>query len=372
MPDWKIFDPSDPAGSTLTTLDHRLGLWLEAIDAGVLPSEGTVPASTSMQLCTGWNLIGFPAAEPRHPRAALASIEGKWKRIFAYDITDTEDPWEIYDVDVPTWANDLERLHPGRGYWILVTEDTTLDFQNDGPLPEVAFTSPADLAVITEPTDILGTVRTPLLESWTLSYRFIGEAEWTQLATSQAPLENAKLATFDPTLLLNGLYEIQLEATDIKNRQVRDTIALHVEGQMKIGHFTLSFIDLQIPLSGLDIQILRTYDSRDKRLGDFGASWTLDIRQGLYQNNRPPRRRLAHSAHRRPLGPAMQRRPRNQEPSDDHPPLRPRGLPFPLGTRKPRNDYLRLHRKGKIRMGRRPPAWHEARDPWPGRSPLPQ
>ncbi len=58
---------------------------------------------------------------------------------------------------------------------------------------------------------------------------------------------------------------------------------------MKIGNFTLSFIDLAIPLSGLDIEIVRTYDSRQRELmGDFGYGWMLDIRQGSYQNNRPP------------------------------------------------------------------------------------
>ena len=27
---------------------------------------------------------------------------------------------------------------------------------------------------------------------------------------------------------------------------------------------------------------------RDKRQGDFGFGWSLDIRQGSYRNNRPP------------------------------------------------------------------------------------
>jgi RHS repeat-associated protein len=58
---------------------------------------------------------------------------------------------------------------------------------------------------------------------------------------------------------------------------------------MKIGNFTLSFVDLAIPLSGLDVEIVRTYDSRQRQMqGDFGQGWTLDIRQGSYRNNRPP------------------------------------------------------------------------------------
>ncbi|MCP3998167.1 MAG: RHS repeat-associated core domain-containing protein [bacterium] len=57
---------------------------------------------------------------------------------------------------------------------------------------------------------------------------------------------------------------------------------------MKIGHFTLSFVDLAIPVSGLDIEVVRTYDSRDKQQRDFGVGWNLDVRQGSYRNNRPP------------------------------------------------------------------------------------
>ena len=33
---------------------------------------------------------------------------------------------------------------------------------------------------------------------------------------------------------------------------------------------------LALPVAGIPIQVTRTYDSRDKRAGDFGAGWTLD------------------------------------------------------------------------------------------------
>ncbi len=49
-----------------------------------------VPATTTIELCEGWNLIGFPAGEPRHPYAALSSIAGKWERIFGYDAFDSQ------------------------------------------------------------------------------------------------------------------------------------------------------------------------------------------------------------------------------------------------------------------------------------------
>ena len=57
-----------------------------------------------------------------------------------------------------------------------------------------------------------------------------------------------------------------------------DQIALTVRGQQKVGNFTLSFNDLTVPVAGLPIQVIRTYDSRDNRQGDFGIGWTLGIK----------------------------------------------------------------------------------------------
>ena len=285
----KVYDPTDPAASDLTVVDHRVGLWVAPTTATVLPSDGTLPASTSIDLCVGWNLIGFPAGEARHPLVALSSIAGKWDRLFGYDAFDSEDPWEIFDPVVPAWANDLRMMQPGRGYWLLVNEATTLTLTNQGPPPTVSITAPVDLAVVTEPTEIIGTVASDRLDSWTLSYRAIGEGEALTLTTGDTPVTDSSFGTFDPTLLLNGLYELELVATDLQGQQITESIAVVVDGRMKIGHFTVSFVDLTVPVAGVPIQIVRTYDSRARNLeGDFGFGWTLDVRQGSYRNNRPP------------------------------------------------------------------------------------
>ena len=46
----------------------------------------------------------------------------------------------------------------------------------------------------------------------------------------------------------------------------------------KVGNFTVAFLDLTVPVSGIPIQVSRTYDSRDKRVGDFGVGWTLGVK----------------------------------------------------------------------------------------------
>ncbi|MCP3998027.1 MAG: hypothetical protein GY722_23650, partial [bacterium] len=57
---WKEYVPSDPAASDLSAVDHRIGMWVKANAAALLPSDGTLPATTTLELCEGWNLIGFP------------------------------------------------------------------------------------------------------------------------------------------------------------------------------------------------------------------------------------------------------------------------------------------------------------------------
>src|SRR5262249_45902722 len=88
---------------------------------------------------------------------------------------------------------------------------------------------------------------------------------------------SAAIGTFDPTLLLNGAYIIRLTSADSLGNPAVDQIGIVVRGQQKIGNFTLSFNDLTIPVAGLPITIVRTYDSRDKRVGDFGVGWTLSL-----------------------------------------------------------------------------------------------
>jgi RHS repeat-associated protein len=285
---WKVYDPADPAGSDLTSVDIKKGLWIEATAGGTLPAFGSEPQAVTLHLCPGWNLIGFPAEEPRSVETVLAPIAGKYARVIGFDIADLSDPWEIYDVAVPGWADDLKLLQPGRGYWILATADADLTILRQQAPVTVALTTPSDLGVVTAPTDVLGTVTGDALQSWTLSYRAEGAADWTRLAAGTSAVTGGRLGAFDPTLLLNGPYELELAATDSLGEIHFADADINVEGQLKVGLFTLTFSDLEVGLAGLPIQILRTYDSRDKSQGDFGIGWRLEIRQGSYTNNRKP------------------------------------------------------------------------------------
>jgi RHS repeat-associated protein len=146
------------------------------------------------------------------------------------------------------------------------------------PPPTVSITSPVDGASVTTQISVTGTVTSAALSSWTLEYEIPGGNVFLPLATGTAPVTNGILGTFDPTLLLNGVAFIQLQATDTSGQtSTAGPISVVVTKNQKIGNFTVSFIDLTVPTAGLPLQIVRTYDSRNKLIGDFGVGWKLDI-----------------------------------------------------------------------------------------------
>ena len=80
----------------------------------------------------GWNLFAYPVQATRNVDDALLSISGHYTTVYSYDTTDTADPWKMYDVTSPDWANDLAALEFGKGYWINVDGDVVLKLKGAG------------------------------------------------------------------------------------------------------------------------------------------------------------------------------------------------------------------------------------------------
>ncbi|MEW6127269.1 MAG: PKD domain-containing protein, partial [Acidobacteriota bacterium] len=156
------------------------------------------------------------------------------------------------------------------------------------PPPTVAINSPADGAEIKAPTAINCTVSDG---NWKLEYALGGDdtltQSWTTLASGSGAVTNAALAQLDTTLLLNGIYALRLSSTNGSGLTASQTIAVIVSGQMKVGNFTLAFSDLNVPVAGLPMEIIRSYDSRDKRTGDFGVGWQLGIKNVRLEKSAP-------------------------------------------------------------------------------------
>jgi RHS repeat-associated protein len=154
-----------------------------------------------------------------------------------------------------------------------------------GPSPQVSITSPKEASDITAPTIVAGTATSPNLDYWTLDYQSAGgTATPITFATGTSATVTG---TFDPTLLLNGNAVIHLTAVDTSGQTATATVTVVVTRNLKIGNFTVAFNDLSVPVAGLPIQVIRTYDSRFKESGDFGVGWRLDVSAAQIAENIP-------------------------------------------------------------------------------------
>ncbi len=154
--------------------------------------------------------------------------------------------------------------------------------------PVVAISTPAKDAEATYLQAIVGTASDPNLMGYTLEQRRTGESSWTQVAQGYQSVQDGALGTLDATLLRDGYYELRLTAHDVNGQSSEVVIPVRVEGQAKVGVVQLSFVDMAVPMAGIPITVVRSYDSRDKNKQDFGYGWRLDVKQGSLQHNRAP------------------------------------------------------------------------------------
>jgi hypothetical protein len=81
----------------------------------------------SIPLVVGWNLISFKVhPENTEVAAVLASIDGHYDLVFAWDATNMSDHWLMYDPAMP-FGNSLEHLDATMGFWIHMTVADTLE-----------------------------------------------------------------------------------------------------------------------------------------------------------------------------------------------------------------------------------------------------
>jgi len=84
------------------------------------------------------------------------------------------------------------------------------------------------------------------------------------------------LGTLDLSMLRNGVYDLELRVFDKSDIAV-DTRRFVLESQLKVGQFSFSQQDMVIPVNGIPLTVIRTYNSLNPNTGDFGYSWTYSI-----------------------------------------------------------------------------------------------
>ncbi len=128
---WKIYDPSlPPYANNFQAVDRATGIWIYAIRPTELMVSGVFASTTNIPLCVGSNLVSYAGSQPKPITQALASISGKYEKVYVYKASDLSDPWKIYDPALPPYVNDLTTIEPGFGYWIKVKENCTFNITN--------------------------------------------------------------------------------------------------------------------------------------------------------------------------------------------------------------------------------------------------
>ena len=107
-----------------------MGFWIRMTAADTLEVTGTVPAVTNINLSVnagGWNLVSYASIANRSLPTVLSSngVGTDFSLVYAYHAADVTDPWKLFNRTGAPYANDLQQLTPGWGYWIKVNADHT-------------------------------------------------------------------------------------------------------------------------------------------------------------------------------------------------------------------------------------------------------
>jgi RHS repeat-associated protein len=145
--------------------------------------------------------------------------------------------------------------------------------------PAITSASPSDGTVVTKPVPVDATITPPsgqTIASWSVAYQAQAAAQPQTLAagTGTPP---TPLATFDPTALPNDTYALIISATASGGGTQTLTTTVAVLGNLKLGRYVTTYQDLSVPVNGFQMEVRRTYDSYDKRVGDFGIGWHVAV-----------------------------------------------------------------------------------------------
>jgi hypothetical protein len=125
---WKAYSPGLPAWvvQDLSSIDRKEGYWINMKSAENISIVGYYIQPLTLYLYSGWNLMGFPLKDDHLINESLSSISGTYSLIYGYNASDLLDPWKVYDPNVDPALNDLIYFAELHGYWINMTQNTSL------------------------------------------------------------------------------------------------------------------------------------------------------------------------------------------------------------------------------------------------------
>ena len=189
-------------------------------------------------------------------------------------------------------SDQLDPIQTDDPQTVTVGDGTDIPIGGPGADPEVPGASvgaiaPADGAMITAPTRVTTTITPPdgaTVTSWKVDLVPTGESSPTTVGSGTGGSVDVLL---DPTVLPNGAYDVIVRVVTSNGGVTTEKVTVVVDGDLKLGRFTTTYSDLTVDVAGMPVDVQRTYDSFDKRTGDFGVGWDLDLADFRVATNGP-------------------------------------------------------------------------------------
>jgi parallel beta-helix repeat protein len=119
---WKHHKIGKPLGNDLSELNETMSFWIHITQPGdtIFLYNGTQPTTNlTIQLHSGWNMVGYPSLTNHNRTIGLNNLE------FGVDV----DAIHWFDASAKTWhfMDQDDVFIPGRGYWVHSKVETTWD-----------------------------------------------------------------------------------------------------------------------------------------------------------------------------------------------------------------------------------------------------
>ncbi|WP_019680070.1 VWA domain-containing protein [Ruminococcus flavefaciens] len=148
--------------------------------------------------------------------------------------------------------------------------------------------SPVENGKVSCPTFIIGSAGGTDFNKYILDYQSADGGAYTLIKESNTSVNGHSLGEFDTTMLRNGIYKLRLRVYGSNDIIIKAEVFVSVEGQMKIGNFSLDFEDMNVRTGGIPLSLVRSYDSRDRNIsGDFGYGWNQSAKNVSINTNGP-------------------------------------------------------------------------------------